>query len=248
MRSSLVILLIFLGGSITASPQTTGAVTGNGLCNLANSGNNNTNLVINCGIGKEQGQQMLEILNKILANKLDLSAVMKQLNEIEALQKKAAQSGKAAAGGTADCPNNAGICTGVNNGTQQQFFGASRPAPQASFTLRPESPLKGMERSSPRAELVIRTAGDFQSPIFRIVCDGGCVPMSALLYTRIETFDFQSVVIPYKATPDPSEPNVFSVKFTVPSGSLEQGQSIILLLRSVSFDPVKVETVTSVTQ
>jgi hypothetical protein len=46
-----------------------------GECSPANTGNNNT-FTINCGIGKPQGDQMVSILNKILARQLDPDAVM----------------------------------------------------------------------------------------------------------------------------------------------------------------------------
>jgi hypothetical protein len=53
-----------------------------GDCSINSNGNNNQ-LTIDCrGIGKEQGQKMLAILNKILANRLDTDAVMAKLDEI----------------------------------------------------------------------------------------------------------------------------------------------------------------------
>ncbi|MGA1981871.1 MAG: phosphopantetheine-binding protein [Acidobacteriaceae bacterium] len=160
--------------------------------------------------------------------------------------------------GGPNCPNNSGFCTGTNNGTQQQFFGAPRPAPPAHFTLKslpsgvqpndPESQFEGMDVGSPGAELAIRTEGDFQSPTFRIVCDGGCVPTLATLYTRNGS-SVSGIGIHFRTAPDPSEPKGFFIKFTVPSGSLEQGQTVVLRLRTGGLtDPVKVGSVTSVTQ
>jgi hypothetical protein len=52
-----------------------------GACSPVATGDNNT-FTINCGIGKAQGDQMLKILNKILANQLDTDAVMAKLDEI----------------------------------------------------------------------------------------------------------------------------------------------------------------------
>ena len=52
-----------------------------GACSPANIGDRNI-FVITCGIGKAQGDQMLKILNKILANQLDPETVMGKLDEI----------------------------------------------------------------------------------------------------------------------------------------------------------------------
>jgi len=56
-------------------PQSTGSAKTKSECSPANTGNNNT-FIINCGIGREQGQALLKILNKILANQLDPEQVM----------------------------------------------------------------------------------------------------------------------------------------------------------------------------
>ena len=160
--------------------------------------------------------------------------------------------------GGPNCPNNSGFCTGTNNGTQQQFFGAPHPAPTAHFSVKllptgtqpndPESTLEGMDVGSPGAELTIRTDGDFQSPTFRIICDGGCFPTLATLYTR-QGPSLSGVGIHYRTAPDPSDPKGFFIKFTVPSGTLEQGQTIVLRLRTGGLtDPVKVASVTSFTE
>jgi hypothetical protein len=60
---------------------TTEEAVANGPCSIANSGSGNK-IQINCGIGKEQGQKMLAILNKILAKQLDPDVVMAKLDEI----------------------------------------------------------------------------------------------------------------------------------------------------------------------
>jgi hypothetical protein len=64
------------------SQTITGPATTDAPCTASNTGNGNT-FTINCGIGKEQGQKMLEILNKILTNQLSPKAVMDKLDEIE---------------------------------------------------------------------------------------------------------------------------------------------------------------------
>lgn len=80
MRS--IALLLVLTESIYGQVRPTGpATTTNSVCSQANTGNNNT-FNITCGIGKQQGEQMLKILNQVLANQLDPDAVMAKLDEI----------------------------------------------------------------------------------------------------------------------------------------------------------------------
>jgi len=65
-----------------AIAQQTGAATTKGTCSPATTGNNNT-FTFNCGIGKEQGQAILGIVNRILANQIDPAAVMAKLDDIQ---------------------------------------------------------------------------------------------------------------------------------------------------------------------
>jgi hypothetical protein len=51
-------------------------------CNVANTGNQNT-ITITCGIDTKQAQQVLVILNRILAGQLDTKAVMRKLDELQ---------------------------------------------------------------------------------------------------------------------------------------------------------------------
>lgn len=76
-------LLFVLLLSLPCSAQvTTGDAKTEGTCSVANTGNDNK-IQIDCGIGKEQGQKMLAILNKILADHLDADTVMAKLDEIQ---------------------------------------------------------------------------------------------------------------------------------------------------------------------
>jgi hypothetical protein len=65
----------------TQTTTTPGQANANAPCSVADTGSGNK-IQINCGIGKEQGQKMLAILNKILAKQLDPDAVMAKLDEI----------------------------------------------------------------------------------------------------------------------------------------------------------------------
>ena len=72
-----LLLFCWLAAAQPAPPS----VQTKGACSPVATGNNNT-FSITCGIGKEQGQQMLGILNKILASQLDPNTVTAKLDEI----------------------------------------------------------------------------------------------------------------------------------------------------------------------
>lgn len=76
-----LILALFVAVPCWSQTTTTGKAATEGPCSPAVTGSNNT-FTINCGIDKKQGQKMLDILNKILANQLDPDAVMSKLDEI----------------------------------------------------------------------------------------------------------------------------------------------------------------------
>src|ERR1700682_3389439 len=80
MRYALL-LALFVAVPCWSQTTTTGKAETKGSCSPAVTGSDNT-FTIHCGIDKAQGQKMLNILNKILANQLDPDAVMAKLDEI----------------------------------------------------------------------------------------------------------------------------------------------------------------------
>jgi hypothetical protein len=78
----LLSVCFLLSFSVTAQCQSaTGPATTKGACSPANTGNDNT-FVIHCGIDKEQGAELIAIMNKILASQLNPVEVMAKLDEI----------------------------------------------------------------------------------------------------------------------------------------------------------------------
>jgi hypothetical protein len=71
----------FLLASSAIGQQSSGPATAKGSCSPASTGNSNT-FTITCGIGKEQGDELLKIVNKILANQKDLKDLEGKLDEI----------------------------------------------------------------------------------------------------------------------------------------------------------------------
>ena len=68
--------------ALANAQQPTGPAATRGACSPATTGNNNS-FTISCGIGKEQGEKLIAILNKILSNQIDPSAVMSKLDDIQ---------------------------------------------------------------------------------------------------------------------------------------------------------------------
>jgi hypothetical protein len=77
------LLFLFLAPlcMIFAQSQSSGAAATNGACSPANTGNSNT-FTMTCGIGKEQGEKMLRIMNQIFEKQLDLELVMVKMQEM----------------------------------------------------------------------------------------------------------------------------------------------------------------------
>jgi hypothetical protein len=76
-------ILVVILASLPCWTQTTSPekVTANAPCSIANSGTGNK-IQISCGIGREQGQKILTLLNKILADQVDLNVIAAKLDEL----------------------------------------------------------------------------------------------------------------------------------------------------------------------
>jgi hypothetical protein len=126
MRNTLKNLVFILASACVAIGQTqkTGTAVANGTCNLANTGNNNSNIRIDCGIGKEQGKKIIDLLNKVLANQ-DRNAKLDELLKVasQPVQIVNAPNGIGTIGGTLVNPT-------VNN-----FAPPSRHIPES---IRPD--------------------------------------------------------------------------------------------------------------
>jgi hypothetical protein len=81
MKLLLPVCFLLSFPAIAQSQSTKGPATTKGACSPANTGNDNT-FVINCGIDKGQGAELIAIMNKILTNQLNSADVMAKLDEI----------------------------------------------------------------------------------------------------------------------------------------------------------------------
>jgi hypothetical protein len=82
MRSALasLIFVAICGGPGLCQSSTNGKASTTGLCSVAHSGNRDS-IVINCGIDPEQGQKIIALLNKLVANPDNVS-INNKLDEI----------------------------------------------------------------------------------------------------------------------------------------------------------------------
>jgi hypothetical protein len=80
VRYGLTLLMLIAVPCCSQTAQT-GKATTSGSCSPAVTGSRNS-FTITCGIDSKQGQKMLDIMNKILANQLDPDLVMAKLDEI----------------------------------------------------------------------------------------------------------------------------------------------------------------------
>lgn len=108
MRITLAILVVLVVSA--AQAQSTGSATSNGACSIANSGPNATKLVVNCGVGKAQGEKIIQLLNTLLAKK-DVADIDAKLDQLIAMASQPVQQ-------IVNC-GNARNCAGTN--TEQTY-------------------------------------------------------------------------------------------------------------------------------
>lgn len=83
MKPALVflILAVFNGLPVRSQTTTNGKAQATGTCSVAHSGNNDTFYITNCGIGAEQGEKIVELLNKVLAGQ-DTASIDAKLDRL----------------------------------------------------------------------------------------------------------------------------------------------------------------------
>src|SRR4051812_38868379 len=76
-QAGIFVHVLTMGISVSAQ---TGSVTASGPCAIANTAAG-AKLTINCGIGQRQGEQIVNILNKILQSQAGPEVVIKHLDQ-----------------------------------------------------------------------------------------------------------------------------------------------------------------------
>lgn len=178
MRLWLAALAVCSSAAYCQTPAvSSGAATSHGSCSPANSGNRNV-FSITCGIGKEQGDKMIAILNRIIGSQLDPAAVMAKLDDIQ----KEMERLKNQPSSVNNCPS--GIC--VSGGT------VDHPTVNNTYTTQPSPPrltwtaegiggipntnptMDNPDAKHPGVKVTITVAGRFQFPMFAVICDRAC--------------------------------------------------------------------------
>jgi hypothetical protein len=80
MKKTMLLLLLLTTPCIAQKPTSAGSAKTSGDCSPSVTGSNN-NFKFSCGVGKEQGEQIVALLNRLLATN-DTSQVIVKLNEI----------------------------------------------------------------------------------------------------------------------------------------------------------------------
>lgn len=215
--------LVFLF-SIAAEAQTGGAVA-IGRCNIANSGNNNSHVTINCGIGREQGKKIIELLNRALASK-DIAQINAKLDELIQV------AGRPSLEQTCISGN----CAGTNNGSQSINYSTPHPPPRITFTQKQLDPVanpNAMQKSMnpgiehPGVEVTITLGEVFFNPAFIIKCTVPCAYSTGIVNGASST----------QALNSPGDPTIAGVAFTLPS-QMYAGTVVTIVLRSEDERPV----------
>ena len=176
---------------VMAQTQPSPKATAVGQCAVSHTGNGDVINITSCGIGKEQGEKIIQLLKNV-ANKKDLVEINAKLDElVEASKKPVLQ--------IMNC--NGGNCV---QGTQVNYQ-VSKPLPNVTITntvalapepqphpvpLDPKSPnwrQELMQRSminplsfNPGAKVVFTVDAAFVNPMFLVWCDRPCAPMALL--------------------------------------------------------------------
>jgi hypothetical protein len=174
----LPLAFILCSGSTYGQTTVSGAASTRGACSPANTGNGNI-FNITCGIGKEQGNQLLAIMNRVIANQIDPTAVLTKLDEIQKDMERLNNQPPA----TNNCPN--GICVSggvVDHPTVNNTVNSFQPIPpRITWTKTTveggskQGPSEGPDSGHPGVKLSITVAGRFQFPMFAVRCNRACV-------------------------------------------------------------------------
>jgi hypothetical protein len=154
MKSVYVILLTAVLQGSSFGQTTTGKARTSGVCSPATSGNNNT-FVIKCGIGSTQGKQMIEILNKVLANQIDPTTVMTKLDEILKATSRPAQ--------IVNAPNGIGGIGGTYVNPQVNNFGYMQKTLNADQMTAISALMRPFADGTDRGNLITCQLGDSNS-------------------------------------------------------------------------------------
>lgn len=224
MKCAVFLVLGFatLAAQTQTPPSKTPPVAGNavakGTCTVASIGHNNT-LKIECGIGQERGQEMVAILNKILANRIDSKQVMAKLDEILAHRQPAL---------TVNAPNGIGTIGGTLVNPQVNNFGP--PPPIVKWRVESTTP------DQVSVSITVDRAPEI--PAFIVQCDSPCRSASAFAGVEEGGTYYNDDSINYTT----GIPNTAVVLMT-PHRPVGPGTGVFWMIASSSGKPLKILSV-----
>jgi uncharacterized membrane protein len=180
------------------------------------------NVNIKCSALTPEQRKLIEgipaVLNKILANQLDPSAVMAKLDEILAAASRPTQT----------CIGS--NCAGTNYGNQSINFGTPHPPPSISFIQEPIKPATsandqqkqmtpGIDR--PGVKVTITLNDIFYNPAFVVRCSVPCTLSEGIVEGASSV----------QALNSPQDPTIAGAMFTIPS-QMFTGTKVFLSFRS----------------
>jgi hypothetical protein len=157
--------LVLLVGIIVASAQTPAAKTGPakavGGCAVSHSGNNDTIVIKNCGVGVAEIRKMENLLSELLK---DRAAFDLKADELLTLA--------ASPSVYVNCSENSGNCSGINSG--QQVITYNSPPVEVTTSFENVERPKLSPEGRPRATAKFYVNRPWDSGLFAVVCDRPC--------------------------------------------------------------------------
>jgi hypothetical protein len=171
MRNTLVSLTLLVISTICLGQTKNGTATANGQCSIAISGNNNTvptakSFLDSCGIGKEQGEKIIQLLNTVFA-KRDAVQINAKLNELIEIAKKPVSQ-------VLNCVGSNCVQNGSQFNYDERTYGVPKPLPDV-INLRTDLVPSD---SNPGVTVTFGINKPFSNPMFAIYCDRPCMPQA----------------------------------------------------------------------
>jgi hypothetical protein len=147
----------------------TGKATASGTCAVSHSGNNDTIIIRNCGIGKDQGGKIIQLLNAVLAKK-DIAEINAKLDELIVIAAKPV-------GQILNCVGSNCLQNGTQNNFDNRTYGVPKPLPTVINLRTEQLPQDTKEAMLPGVTARFMVSSNFANPMFAIWCDHPCLPV-----------------------------------------------------------------------
>jgi hypothetical protein len=247
MKITQFVIATILSGYVALSQTNTGNVKQTGSCNAGNSGNNSTVTVTCTGIGKEQGDKIIKILNAALAQGDLVNAKLDQLID---LANKPVQ--------ILNCVGSNCVQGGTQNNYDNRTYGTRIPPPAITgfhAEALPSSPIPTLDPKDPDysnqllqqsgvrkfdfnrgTQITFTVVSDFFNPMFAIWCDRPCVPTQTYFFTPGGGGSWNGSGYPFLPT---NSPNIW-VSLPGNKNVMRPGEYQGVIIRSRNDQPISI--------